>query len=49
MNVAAHQEKENEKTGKRESGEEEKNSRLILEKLSAAFVQRGRRQHGEKK
>ena len=48
INVAAHQEKENEKTGKREAEEEEKSIRPISEMLRAAVMRSVGGQHGEK-
>ena len=49
MSVAAHQEqKENENTGEREAGKEEKNSQPISERLRAALLRSFRKQHGEK-
>ena len=46
MNLAAHQEKENEKTVKRKAVEERKQP--ILERLRAALVRSFRVHHGEK-
>ena len=48
MNVATYQKKENEISGKRELGEEEKNNQLILERVRAALLWSFRGQHSKK-
>ena len=49
MNVAAHQKKkQNVNKAKREAAEEEKNSRLILERPNTALLRLFKRQHDEK-